>query len=32
MPIFGLIPFIKLQNDIQTIVKPWKTTKNETKS
>ena len=32
MRMFGVIPFIKLQNDTSTTVKGWKTMKNETES
>ena len=32
LQMFGIIPFIKLQNDTQTTVKRWKPMKNEMKS
>ena len=32
MRIFGVIPFLKLQNDTQTTVKRWKTMKNKMES
>ena len=32
MQIFGVIPFIKLQNDTETTVKQWKIMKNDMES